>query len=60
MVHILSWGFFIYSLVLLVIGVGAGVLYRGRKIKVIIAILKDAKLSEGEKMKKILEILVGL
>lgn len=47
----------IVAIVFLAIGFGLGILYKGRKFKPIIAVLKDPNLTAEEKYKKILEIL---
>ena len=49
--------YIVVGVVCLVVGFGLGILYKGRKFKPIIAILKDPDLSAEEKYKKILEIL---
>lgn len=54
----MAWyGHLIVWLIFCAIGFGLGILYKGKKIKPIIDILKDSTLSAEEKMKKIVELL---
>jgi hypothetical protein len=54
----MAWyGHLILWVIIFALGTGFGVIYKARKLKPIIAVLKDTTLSAEDKIKKILELL---
>jgi hypothetical protein len=51
------YGHLIIWVIFFALGTGFGVIYKGRKLKPIIAVLKDSSLSTDVKLKKILDLL---